>query len=162
VAWFRKTRQKPSTVELFELLPDGAAFSWNDDRSRAVALEMFVELARRLEGEERVERLRLSSGMAEPLDAADPIDVADVRAFVDAAPQLVRPYYKFYRFQFRLNEGERPYTVHHLDQSPRGFWFQTPVEGEPFVVVLRRVLTDFAAGDVRISTGPWFTRDEAS
>lgn len=153
-------RSKTSTVGLFEVYPDGAGFSWNDEGSRALALEMFVEIARQLEGERDITRLRLSGGMHEPIDPADPIDVADVSTFAGVAPQLVQSRYKSYRLVFRLNAGERAYTIHHLDQvPPHGFWFETPVAGEPFLAVLQRVLADFAQRPtgVRIDLGPWFS-----
>jgi hypothetical protein len=145
-------------VELFELYPDGAAFSWNDDVARATALEMFVEVARRLEGEDQIRRLRLSGGMPEPIDPADPIDVADPGAFVRAAPQLVRQRYQAYRLEFRLNDGERSYGLRHLDQSTAGFWFYAPVGGEPFLRTLDDVLKHFERRPtgVRISKGAWF------
>jgi hypothetical protein len=158
VTWFSKPKPTPSTVELFELYADGAAFSWNDDFARATALEMFVEVVRRLEGEREIERLRLGSGMPEPLDPADPIDVADLGEFLRSAPQLVRPYYKSYRLEFRLNEGNRPYGIRHLDQSTSGFWFYAPVSGEQFLTTLQEVLTDFERRptSARVSTGQWF------
>jgi hypothetical protein len=86
---FWKRAPKPSTVELFEIVREGAAFSWNDERSRTVALEMFVEIARRLDGEDAITRLRLRSVAPEPLEPVDPIDVADMGSFVQLAPRLL-------------------------------------------------------------------------
>ena len=157
------TAAQHSTVELFELFPNGAAFSWTDDRSRAIALEMFVELARRLEGKQGVERLRLSSALADPIDAADPIDVTDTSAFVRTAPLLLRQRYQAFRLEFRLNGGARPYGMQHLDQSAKGFWFFAPVTADALMPVLELVLAAFARRDtgVRISTGAWFGGDRS-
>jgi hypothetical protein len=156
---FWKRAPKPSTVELFEIVREGAAFSWNDERSRTVALEMFVEIARRLDGEDAITRLRLRSVAPEPLEPDDPIDVADMGAFVQLAPRLLRHYYRAYEFEFRLNTGKRVYGLRPLDQSGTGFWFVCPrVEQELVYSTLKEVLTAFAerGTDVRISTGPWF------
>jgi hypothetical protein len=117
---------------------------------------MFVELARRLEGETLVERLRLSGVIGTP------IDVPDVEAFVSAAPELLRKVYRYYQFEFRLNEGARRYVVSHLDQSIPGIGFDTPVEGEAFWSALGEVLSDYAEREsgVAISTGPWYKGDK--
>jgi hypothetical protein len=157
VFWTRKATGG-STVELFDLSRNGAALSWTDDRSRAIALEMFVELARRLEGTTCVERLRLSGPIG------DPIDVPDTERFVRAAPSLLTRKYRKFSFEFRLNEGARRYEVSHLDQSIPGIGFETPGEGESFWSALGAVFADFAEREtgVAVSTGPWYQGNSPS
>jgi hypothetical protein len=155
---FWRKKPQPSTVALFDLGSDGAALSWNGDDSRAVALDIFVELARRLERQDRVERLRLSGLVGSA------IDVADRAAFIRAAPELLQRKYRAYEFEFRLNDGHRGYRVRHLDQSTPGIAFDTPVEGEPFWSTLQAVLLEQAAKPtgVKVSTGPWYESDNSS
>ena len=105
----------------------------------------------KLERQDHVERLRLS-GLT-----GTPIDVADVAAFVRVAPHLLMPRHQAYRFEFRLNDGARPYHAGHLDQSVSGIRFDTPAAPEPFWSALAAVLRDFAARDdgVCVSSGAW-------
>ena len=155
---FWKRRPPVSTVDLFEVIGDGASFSWNDGESRAFALAMFVELARRLEGESAIRRLRLS-GLDGPA-----IDVSELEMFVRRAPELVNQQYQAYEFVFRLNGGGRAYHVRHLDQGSDGISFQTPVGGDAFWPVLREVLVESAKIQtrVRVSLGPWFRGNDIS
>lgn len=139
-------------VELSDEGPGGAALSWTGPRARAVALELFVELARRLEGEPGIERLRLEGEVGEP------VDVDSIDAFVRAVPLLLTRLYAGFTFEFRLNDGTRVYRLWHLDRRAHGVRFETPEEGEPFWDALGEVLSDFAARspDVTVSAGPWY------
>lgn len=156
ILFWRNQPQSPA-VALFELGRDGASLSWNGDESRTVALDMFVELARRLEGENRVERLRLSGLIGSS------IDVADRASFLRAAAELLHTKNRAYEFEFRLNDGPRGNRVRHLDQGALGIAFDTPVEGEPFWSTLHAVLKEYAdkTTGVRVSTGPWYDGDNS-
>jgi len=148
---FGKEKAKRPEVELFEVIGDGASFAWDCVESRALALEVFVELARRLEGQDTVRRLRLSGLIGSP------IDVADIGSFVEAAPELLDQQHQAYEFEFRLNDGERPYRVRHLDQGVTGIAFRAPVERDVFWSGLKEVLEESRNADrgVTFSTGLW-------
>ena len=139
-------------VELCDEGPNSASLSWTGPRARAVALAILVELARRLEGEDDVARLRLDG------DVGEPIDVGTIDEFVAAAPAVLVRLYSGFTFTFRLNEGTREYRLGHLDQSLPGMWFQAPEQNETFWDTLGEVLRDFAARSryVRVSGGPWY------
>jgi hypothetical protein len=145
-------KTKTPTVRLFEMLGDGAAFSWNGEEARSLALEMFVELARRLEQQNGVQRLRLS-GLT-----GVPIDVADVETFAREAVALLNQENQAYEFDFRINDGERRYSLRHLDQGTSGITFHAPVGGELFSSTLGEVFSDYKTkrGNVTVSTAPWF------
>jgi hypothetical protein len=145
-------KTKTPTVKLLERINDGAAFSWNCAEARAVALEIFVELARRLERQRAVQRLRLSGRF----DA--PIDVADVAAFVGVAPELLNQPHQAYEFDFRINDVDRAYSIRHLDQGVSGITFHTPVQGEVLWSTLGGLLAEYneKGGSVRVLTDPWY------
>jgi hypothetical protein len=145
-------KQETATVKLFEMIGDGAAFSWNCTEACALALEIFVELARRLECQHAVQRLRLS-GRTGP-----PIDVSDIESFARVAPALLNQENQTYEFDFRLNDGERAYSIRHLDQCASGITFHTPVQGDVLWSTLGGLLEDYKtkAGSVRVLTDPWY------
>ena len=139
-------------VELIDEGPNHAALTWTGPRARAVALAIFVELARRLEEEGDVVRLRLDGEVGEP------IDVRTIDEFVAAAPAVLIRLYSGFKFTFRLNESSREYRLGHLDQRLPGIWFEAPEQNEAFWDTLGEVLRDFAARSryVRVSGGPWY------